>query len=123
MNFFQHEMRIAALLRRHRIPGNFFDWPLNGFSFAIEEAVRAERYFANFTVFEKCYSARVVEQCRDIRSDESFALAPTDDNRRGILCHDQAFGIATIQKQQRVGAVDLLERAPDRVEKIHAALD
>ena len=89
VNLFEHEMRIAALLCRYGVPGNFFDRPLDGFALAVEQAIGAERHFADFAVFEKCHLARVVEQRRNVGSDESFALAPADHNRRGIFCHDK----------------------------------
>src|SRR5678816_654552 len=41
MNLFEHEVRIAALLRRHRVPGAFFNRPTNRFALAVEYSIGA----------------------------------------------------------------------------------
>ena len=96
---------------------------MDRFAFAVEQPIGAERHFADFAVFQKRHLARVIQQRRNIGGDKRFAFAPTDDDRRRIFRDDQALGIAPIEKQQGVGAVDFAQRAAHRLEKIHAALD
>jgi hypothetical protein len=37
VNLFEHEMAIAALARRHGVPGDFFEGSLNRFPFAVKK--------------------------------------------------------------------------------------
>ena len=61
MDLLEHEMRKAAFTRRHRVPSDFLNGSLNGFAFTVEQAIGAQRDFANFAVFEKGDSARVIQ--------------------------------------------------------------
>src|SRR5688572_48534 len=123
MNFLEHEVSVTALASRHRIPGNFLHRPLNDLSLAVEQSIRAESHFTDLAVFEKGHFARVIQQRRNIGCDKGFALGPADHDGGGILGDDQTLGIAAIEKQQRVGAVDFAQSSPHRIEKVHAALD
>src|ERR1044071_9811757 len=113
----------AALLRRHRVPGDFLHRTMDRLALAVVQPVGAERDLADLAVFEKGHLARVIEQRGNVGSDECLAFAPADYNWRGIFRDDQAFRIAPVEKQQSVGAVDFLQRAPHRIEKIDAAHD
>src|SRR5688572_15218580 len=113
-------MSIAALARRHRIPGDLLDRPAKGFTVAVKETVRIDGHFAELAVFEECYLASIVEQCGNVGSNKGFAFTPTDDDGRGILCDNEALRISAIEEQQGVGTADLAQRTAHRVEKIQA---
>src|SRR5262245_3519507 len=98
MDLFKHEVGIAALPRRHRVPGDLLDRTANGLALAVQQTIGPERHFANFTVLEERYFSSVIQQRWNVGGDESFTLAPADDDRRRIFRHNQALGVAPIEK-------------------------
>ena len=123
VNFLEHEMGVAVLARRHRVPSDLFDRSVNRFAFAVQQAIGAQHHLADLAVFQKRHFTRVIQQRGNIRSDKRFAFAPADHDRRRIFRHDQSRGVAPVEKKQGVRTVDFAQRAAHGVEKIHAALD
>ncbi len=67
--------------------------------------------------------AGVLQQRRNIRSDEVLTSRESEDHGRGILDADDAFGISVPDDGQRISALDFRSRSPHGRGEVFALAD
>src|ERR1044071_3672071 len=78
VNFLEHEMLEAALLRHDRIPRDALNRRLHGVSFEVCHAHGISIDECDLAVAEKEDVARVLQNRWNVRRDEEFAIAESD---------------------------------------------
>ena len=117
-DFLEHEVLVAALLRRDRIPQHPLR-RLGDFAAAVVGELHAgARDDRHLLVAEEHDVSRVAEDCRDVGGDEELPLAKADDDRRAVANRDDLVRIVgrhEHQREEEAGEPDEdLERPPSR---------
>ena len=122
VDLLEHEMLIAALLRRFRIPRHFKDFLLHRFARAIRDldAVLADN--RKLTVTENIGAARARNDGGNIRGDEVFPLTETDDERIVLFRANEHIGMRLAHERERIRALDAaqyLTHCRNEITRIH----
>ena len=78
IDFLEHEVLEAGLLRHNGIPGHMLYWALDGFPVEIRELHACGCDHGEVAIRQKENIARVVENCRNIGGNEVFIIAQAD---------------------------------------------
>ena len=115
VDFLEHEVLVAALLRRDRIPQH----PLRGLRHrapvVVGELDARPRDDRHFLVAEEHDVARVAQDGGNVGGDEELVLAQADDDRRPVAHGDDLFGVLDRDEDDREHAAHQLQRAPHGV--------
>src|SRR5712692_3722794 len=61
VDLFDHEVAVAVLAGRHRVPGDLFNRPPDGFSTSIHDAKLSGLDLRDFSILKKADSSRMVQ--------------------------------------------------------------
>ena len=109
VDFFKHEVLIAALLCRFSIPTDIENLLINRLTFAIGDCYGIFLDDCNFTIIEDIGWARPVDDRRNIWGNEVFALTKTDNKRIILLGANQFFRVILRHEDERVRAFNSLQ--------------
>ena len=90
----------AALFRHDRIPCDSLDRRLNRVAFEIGDAHRVFVDDGDLAVAEEKDVACVLQNRRNIRSDEELAIAETDYDRRSLADGDDCVGFVGVDDRK-----------------------
>ena len=110
VDFLQHEMLEAALLRHDGVPGDVLHLAGDGLAFEVGELHARGRDDGEVAIAEKEQVAGVVQDGRHIAGDEVFVLAQADDRRRAIASGDNLVGLVGRDDGDREHAGQQLHR-------------
>ena len=118
INFFQHEMRIAALFCCFSTPCYFMDFFCD---FLIIMIIESDAVFldnSKFIIIHDVNLACTVDDSRNIGSNEVFSLAQTDNQRIILLRADNGIRIGIIHEYQTVRALNFSQYFSDSRKEI-----
>ena len=101
VDLLEHEVLVAALLRRDRIPEHSLGRLRDGAPGEVGELDARPRDDGHFLVAEKHDVARVREDGRDVGGHEELVLSEPDDDRRAVANGDDLFGIVDRHEHER----------------------
>ena len=102
INFLEHEMRISVLFCRFRSPCHFLNFFGYRKSFGIKYGHLILLDYGDFIIIDNKNTSGLVNNCRNIRSDEVFSFAQADDQRVGFLCTDNGIREIAVHEQKGV---------------------
>src|SRR5579864_463946 len=108
MDFLQHEMLEAALLRHDRVPGNVLYLAHHRLAFKIHQTDTGRSHHRQVAIVQEEQIARVVKDGGDVRGDKIFVVAQPDDRRRTIARRDNLVGLFLGNYRQSKDAVEFL---------------
>ena len=109
-----HEARPAALVGGRRIPQDLEGLHLDGVAVEVGDAHAGRRDRDDLVLTDRERVAGVLDEGRDIRSEEVLALAEPDHERRVAARADDESRVVLVHREQREGA---LEAADDGAER------
>ena len=118
----EHEVLVARLLRRDRIPLDPFRGLRDRPPRKVGERHPRPRDDRHLAVAEEDDVRRVAAHRRDVRGEEELAATHADDDRRAVAHRDDLVRIAGRRQDQHEQAAELLQRAPDGVLEAVVAL-
>ena len=122
INFLEHEMLEAALFRQDRIPGHMLDLPPHRPSVEVRKMHAVGRDHGHIAVRQKENVARMMQNCRHIRSDEILVVAQSNHRRRPVARRHNLVGLVARNHRQRENSGQLLHRLPHRIFQRRAAV-
>ena len=111
----EHEVLVAGLLRRDRIPGDAGRLAFDGLAVERHERHPVRRHDRHFAVVEEHDIAGVAQDRRHVRGDKVFAVANADDNRRAVADGDELFRIVGREQHEREEPADAFHRTQHRL--------
>jgi len=102
-----HEMIVAALFRRFRIPVHFKDFFGYRRSLPVGDPDRILGHDGHFAVAENEGPPRAMDNRRNVGSDKIFTFAQTDDQGIVLFGADDLVGFMFGNKDQRIRSADL----------------
>ena len=111
VDFLEHEVLVAALLRRDRIPQHALRRLRHRAPGVVGELHARPRDDRHLLVAEEHHVARVAQDRGDVGGDEELVLAKADDDRRAVADGDDLFRIVDRDEHDREHAAHV-ERAP-----------
>ena len=93
VDFLQHEMLEAALLRHDGVPGDVLHLAGDGLAFEVGELHARRRNDGKIAIGEKEQVASVVQNGRHVAGDEVFVFAQADDRGRPVAGGDNLVGL------------------------------
>ncbi len=118
IDFLQHEMRVTAFFCGFRAPLDFLDFFLDRLAFGIEEGNAIFLHDGQLTVVKDINFSGMVDDSRDVGSDEILAIAKADDERIVLLRADDGVRHRLVHDDEAVGAFDHGEDFADGGEEI-----
>ena len=115
VNLLEHEVRVAALLRLRRVPGDGLGRPVHRRAVEGGELDARGGDLGDVSLLEEDHLAGALEERRHVGGEERLPSAEPDDERRGHLGGDDLAGVLLRHHRERVGAVHLGQRAADRL--------
>src|SRR5215510_8306306 len=100
VNFLEHEMLEAALLRHDRIPRDPLDRWLHRVAFEVDNANGVLVDDRDLAVAEKENVARVLENRWYVRGDKELAIAEADNHRRTLAHGDDRVRLVCIDNRE-----------------------
>ena len=113
VDFLEHEMLEAALLRHDGVPGDVLHLARDGLAVEVGELHARGRDHGQVAVGQEEQVARVIEDRRHVGGDEVLVLAQADDRRRAIARGHDLVGLIHGNHRQREDARQLLHRPAD----------
>jgi len=93
IDFLEHEVLKAALLRHNRVPGDVLDLADNGLSLEIGELNAVGRDHGKIAIRQEEEIAGVIEDGGNIGGHKVLVFAQTNDGRRAVAGGDDLIGI------------------------------
>ena len=93
VDFLQHEMRVARLLRHHRIPGDVSRRLGDRPAAEVRKHDACPRHNRDLAIVQEGHVARVFEKRRRVGGHEGFAVAKANDDRRSVPHGNDRVGI------------------------------
>ena len=118
VNFLEHEVRIAALLRSGHLPLDVLRGLAHGRTVCVIELRGVLREHDHIAVVEIHDAARIRQDGRDIRGDEVLALAEAEDQWTVLLDGDHGIRPVGAEDAERIAALDPAERQADGLHQI-----
>ena len=106
MDLFEHEVLVALLLCRDRVPGNPLYGSLHGGTRLIKDADPLAPQNRAVAVHQEDHIPRVRHDGRHIARRELLAFADAQNERRGLPRGNDLVRIAAVEHHQRIGATD-----------------
>ena len=116
----EHEVRIAALLRRADLPLDVVMLLFNGLLHGVVELDAAAGEHGDLAVVHIHHVARVPDDGGRIAREEAAALAEAEQQRRVLARGDDAVGTIGAEHTERVGALDAAQHAAHGLEEVAA---
>ena len=114
VNFLEHEVLVAALLRHDGIPQDVRHRAVHRTAVEIAQPNAVAGEHGHVAVGEEEHVARVPEDCRYVGGDEVFVIAQSDHHRRTLPRRDDLVRVRARQHRQREYPGQLLDGRPDR---------
>ena len=118
VNFLEHEVRIAALLRSGHLPLDVLGRLAHGRAVCVIELRGVLREHDHIAVVEIHDAARIRQDGRDIRGNEVLSLAEAEDQRTVLLDGDHGIRPVGAEDAERIAALDPAERQADGLHQI-----
>src|ERR1044071_8028796 len=110
VDFLEHEMLEAALLRHDWIPRDALDRRLHRVALEVYDPNGVAIDDRDFAVAEKEDVARVLQDRGNVRRDEELAVAKTDHDRRALTHGDDRVGLVRVDDRKREDATQFANR-------------
>ena len=116
----EHEVRIAALLRRADLPLDVVMLLFDGLLHGVVELDAAAGEHGDLAVVHIHHVARVLDDGGRVAREEAAALAEAEQQRRVLARGDDAVGTIGAEHTERVGALDAAQHAAHGLEEVAA---
>ena len=117
MNFFYHEMFKSRFLRRFCIPFNCFRLFLDLITIQIVERDLPFSDTSHLQISNIINISGIFKNCRNIRSNISFAVCNTNDHRTVFSCHPDLPRIILKHQFQSIRTAYTHHRFRDRIDR------
>ena len=122
VDLLHHEVFIAALFRRLRVPGDLRQGLFDDVAVDVVKLRLAGRQLRHFQIVDVIDAAAVLEDGRHVRGEVRLPLPHADDHRAVLARGEDLAGIVLEHHRQRVRAAHAHHRLGQRVDGAHLVL-